>query len=133
MISNISCRLISSEKKSCKKIPAIQWLCISGQKILTQTKSPIPPFSPSLKSQTVGPLVYVIYQMSHRSRRGQAWSSTEHNNGLGYRWVTLYNNEKRPILHHLDRQFKRTRVVVSYVQDIISVFSVEISIHGLKC
>ena len=101
-----------------------------GKKFLHKPNHPYPPAPQKSNGR---PLSYVIYQMSHRAdrgHRGQARSSTEHNNELGYRWVTLYNNDKRPILNHLDRQFKCTRVGLSDVHDIISV---EISIHGLKC
>ena len=31
----MSCRLSSREKKSCKEIPEIQWLCMSGERILS--------------------------------------------------------------------------------------------------
>ena len=45
----------------------------------------------------------------------------------------MYNNGKSPILNHLDRQFACTRVGLSSFHDISSAFSVDISIHGLKC
>ena len=62
------------KKKTCKEIPAIQWLYMSGKKfchqrygdkkILTQTKSPIyyppPPPPHPLKSQMPGPLFELI-------------------------------------------------------------------------
>ena len=47
--------------------------------------------------------------------------------------VTLYNNGKRPILNHLDRQFTCTCIGLSNFQDIKSVFSIEILIHGVNC